>query len=72
MAQMKVGHPAFVGDFRVSPLITFQCKLYPTNFTDSLSTFSGEDQIELFVAGLVRVDSVFAVIQAIDQSAEHA
>jgi hypothetical protein len=43
MAQMKTGHPAFVGDFRESVWTTNHRKLYPTKFTDSLSTFSGED-----------------------------
>ncbi len=44
MAQMKVGHPAFVGGFRESHRSRSSGKLYSLISTDSLSTFSGEDQ----------------------------
>ncbi len=44
MAQMKVGHPAFVGGFRESHRSRSSGKLYSLISTDSLSTFFGEDQ----------------------------
>ena len=43
MAQMKVGHPAFVGGFRESHHSRSFGKLYSLISTDSLSTFCGED-----------------------------
>jgi hypothetical protein len=43
-AQMKVGHPAFVGGFRESHHSRLSGKLYSLISIDSLSTFCGEDQ----------------------------
>ena len=45
MAQMKAGHPAFVGGFRESHRCRLAGKLYSLISTDSLSTFCGEDHL---------------------------